>query len=143
MPGNVLPWSDASCEEIDAHLTRLAESHVERLHVRLGALLEVAPEHVFGGDSAGRAATLRWLATSRPLGQLQTLAHLLNRGLVVCTSCTGNDWEAEVLDWNASDVSRVESSDVVEALDGDLKSFEDELAALSVEALPQTLIDAL
>ena len=56
---------------------------------------------------------------------------------------TGSDWEAEVLDWNASDVSRVESSDVVEALDGDLKSFEDELAALSVETLPQTLIDAL
>ena len=138
----VLPWRDASCEEINEHLARLATAEAGRLHVELAALLEVSSEQVFGGDATARASTLRWLASPRSLGQLAVLAHLLNRGMVVCTNVTGTEWEAEILQCREP-LPGLDNSQPPAQDDEDLHHFEEELEALSIVPLPQSLIDEL
>lgn len=120
----------------------MAGATVERLHVQLAAMLEVSSEQTFGGDAAARASVLRWLASPRPLGQLHMLMHLLNRGLVVCTNLTGNEWEAEVLQCQIHHSNRPAVSDSVQGED-DLGNFEAELAALNIDPLPRAVADLL
>ena len=131
----LLPWSVATDAEIDAHLECVGRMHVHALHIKLATLLEVASETCFGGDREARASTLRWLSSPRPVHQLHALVALLNRGLIICTNSSGEDCEAEFLEWSPDELHSLVAP-VPQTTKSDwphLQSFEAELAALTEE----------